>query len=252
MNNYGYIYIFYNEAFEKDSYKIGCTKNVKNRLGTFRTSYLKPCEVKFISKKVNNYKKFEQKCFDALKNYRMASNREFFKGDLNVFINIIESLYELDTLEQIKFPNILCIILNEVQENRSVNSNISSNTQEIQKSKEPSKIFSEDKLDEENGIYTCNRCGYTSNLKGNIVRHLRSGKCEPIIEDINCSIQLEKLTKRNLNEKTYGCNICNKQFNSRNNKNTHQRNCKKKYEMVKQNISHVKSNNIIELSKSFQ
>lgn len=87
--------------------------------------------------------------------------------------------------------------------------------------------------------YSCNRCGYISNIKGNLVRHLKSNTCKPFIKDVECSVQLRLLTQRHLNEKTYECKFCKKEFNNTGNKSVHQKRCKEKLEQAQKIINNI-------------
>ena len=93
--NGGYIYILFNEMFNfygTDVFKIGKAMDVGKRMNGYTTSYIKPVEIKFMSEKCINHSLAEQIIFDRLLNFRMKLNREFFKGDLSVFIQIIEDV----------------------------------------------------------------------------------------------------------------------------------------------------------------
>ena len=93
--NGGYIYILFNEMFNfygTDVFKIGKAMDVGKRMNGYTTSYIKPVEIKFMSEKCINHSLAEQIIFDRLLNFRMKLNRDFFKGDLSVFIQIIEDV----------------------------------------------------------------------------------------------------------------------------------------------------------------
>ena len=82
-DNSGCIYILYNEVYNyygDNVYKIGKTKDIYKRLSAYTTSYIKPCEIKFISLNCNDYSKAEMLIFNRLKKYRIINNREFFKS----------------------------------------------------------------------------------------------------------------------------------------------------------------------------
>ena len=83
----GYLYCMYNEMYEyygEHVYKLGETKEFKNRQCGYTTSYVKPLELKFISKKLRNKTVGEKILFYLLKNYRLVKNREFFKCELSI------------------------------------------------------------------------------------------------------------------------------------------------------------------------
>lgn len=89
---YGYIYCMWNEMYGKDSYKIGCAKNVQKRLKAYTTSYKTPVQLKYTSCRVPNYKTVEQKIFKRLQKYRSVSNREFFDCNISIIITEIDNI----------------------------------------------------------------------------------------------------------------------------------------------------------------
>lgn len=75
----------------------------------------------------------------------------------------------------------------------------------------------------------CKRCGYETNLKRNLLRHLqRKIKCEAKVEDINIDDYISEIRHKNVNADAVGCIYCNKKFNSPSNKYKHQKICKQK------------------------
>jgi hypothetical protein len=88
----GYIYVMHNEQFGKNVYKIGCSKNPNVRIKDFRTSYVNPPVLKYLSNKVDNKLETEKIVFEKLKDYRIKDNREFFNLELKEIINTIENL----------------------------------------------------------------------------------------------------------------------------------------------------------------
>ena len=94
-NNEGYIYIMFNEMFNyygPDTVKIGKSIDVAKRMNGYTTSYVKPTELKFISQLCKNYTMAENAIFKQLHNFRMARNREFFRGDISLFIDTIDTI----------------------------------------------------------------------------------------------------------------------------------------------------------------
>ena len=76
---------------------------------------------------------------------------------------------------------------------------------------------------------TCKRCGYTTNQKGHLIRHLNNKKqCSVLLQDIPCAELIDELGKK-YNEKTHDCEFCGKRFNSRSNKSHHKTICKKRH-----------------------
>lgn len=74
--------------------------------------------------------------------------------------------------------------------------------------------------------FICKRCGYSSEHKSNLKRHLlKKTLCEATNEDIAIDELLTDFDKK-YNEKTYDCELCGKKFNSRSNKSKHKESCK--------------------------
>ena len=93
--NSGYIYILYNEMFKfygDNVYKMGKTIDINKRLTGYTTSFIEPCEIKFLSSEVKNYSLAEQLIFKALKRYRIKNNREFFNVQLTQAIKAVEAI----------------------------------------------------------------------------------------------------------------------------------------------------------------
>ena len=91
----GYIYILYNEVYTyygENVFKIGKSNNIEQRLTGYTTSYIKPCEIKYLSTKCINYSLAESFIFELLNKYRIVHNREFFKVDKTEAVNIIEEV----------------------------------------------------------------------------------------------------------------------------------------------------------------
>jgi hypothetical protein len=105
----GYLYVFYNESFVKSYgegvYKLGRTKNLKNRISTYNTSFIKDSEYVLTSRLFKNSIKAENVLFFLLRKFRIRDKREFFKIELdelkkyfirvnNFSDNIIEYIYK--------------------------------------------------------------------------------------------------------------------------------------------------------------
>lgn len=97
--------------------------------------------------------------------------------------------------------------------------------------------------------YICKRCGYKTNQKGNLIRHLESKKsCKVTIENISIEDYLKELKMRDYNDKTYECEFCSKIFNSKSSMYRHKGICKKKkptlenqVELLQKEIEHLKN-----------
>lgn len=74
-------------------YKICKSKNIEARVKQFQNSTVLLDSAKLLyCKEFEDYTKAERDIHNLLKEYRCKENREFFKGDLQYFINIIDSL----------------------------------------------------------------------------------------------------------------------------------------------------------------
>ncbi len=78
--------------FDQDVYKVGCSKNPHQRLKGYSTSYQKPSEFKYVSKRFPNKMEVEKILFKLLENHRMEKNREFFKINIDDLIKTITDL----------------------------------------------------------------------------------------------------------------------------------------------------------------
>ena len=75
-------------------FKLGKSKDVIARLKGYITSYVKPVELKFVSKLCKDCARAEKTIFTRLDNYRIVNNREFFKIDKDVAIDVIEQVID--------------------------------------------------------------------------------------------------------------------------------------------------------------
>ena len=78
----GWLYCLYNECFKaygSSVYKLGRTKNLKQRLSQYTTSYIQPSHFVCVSsRKFRDSRKAETVLFFVLRIYRVVENREFF------------------------------------------------------------------------------------------------------------------------------------------------------------------------------
>jgi hypothetical protein len=91
----GYIYVLYNEMFDlygTDVFKVGKTKDLAKRLSSYRTCYIKQVEIKFLSDLCIDHHLCEKIIFDRLQKYRLVSNREFFKINIEKLVKQIEEV----------------------------------------------------------------------------------------------------------------------------------------------------------------
>jgi hypothetical protein len=80
-------------------------------------------------------------------------------------------------------------------------------------------------------FYTCERCGYQTKYKPNLVKHLkRANICAATTEerDIPAATLLDKLVCKSYNEVTYDCIHCKRKFNNRSSMYRHLKTCKVK------------------------
>lgn len=80
----GYIYCLYNECYSyisENMYKIGQTKNIKERLGNYNSIFIDKCENKYIIE-VNDKELGEKIIFIKLEKYRIMETRELFICDI--------------------------------------------------------------------------------------------------------------------------------------------------------------------------
>ena len=75
--------------------------------------------------------------------------------------------------------------------------------------------------------YLCKRCGYKTEYKHCLIRHLKKNiACPATMQDINRETLLSEYDRK-LKEITYGCQHCSRSFNSRSNKSRHETSCNK-------------------------
>jgi hypothetical protein len=77
--------------------------------------------------------------------------------------------------------------------------------------------------------YKCKRCGYQTNVKYNLIAHLkRKLQCHAVLEDIPCNILLHDLAldKKDKSDKPYTCIHCGKTYSHSSTKYAHMRVCK--------------------------
>jgi hypothetical protein len=73
-------------------------------------------------------------------------------------------------------------------------------------------------------IYKCERCGFSTQRKGNLKNHLtRKFLCEPTLENVSISFLLKKLEKEI--EKKHFCNKCEKAFSHQPGLSRHRQTC---------------------------
>jgi hypothetical protein len=105
----GYIYILYNNMFDhfgNNVYKVGETIDINNRIKGYTTCYIDPVEIKYLSKQLTNKSLAEAMVFNKLSKYRINSNREFFKCEVDIIISVINNIEtQFDTLDNIDYDD---------------------------------------------------------------------------------------------------------------------------------------------------
>jgi len=100
----GYVYVLYNPIYVTygEIYKIGQAKDLNKRIKMYTTSYPEDSEVKY-SIKHKYYKEIERIVHLYLKEYRMISNREFFKCSLDLIKETLDKVkeYTLDDISTV-------------------------------------------------------------------------------------------------------------------------------------------------------
>ena len=95
MDKPGYLYILKNPSFEEHVYKLGLTKNPKQRLRSYVTCYVDKSDYMYVSCLFHDCSKAEQTLFYLLRAYRMRDKREFFKLPLEDIKQQIQKLEKL-------------------------------------------------------------------------------------------------------------------------------------------------------------
>ena len=103
MDKPGYLYILKNPAYEEHVYKLGMTKNPKQRLRSYVTCYVDKSDFMYVSSLFHDCYKAEQVLFHLLRAYRLRDKREFFKVPLDVVTAHIQRLERLSMDELNEF-----------------------------------------------------------------------------------------------------------------------------------------------------
>ena len=176
--NKGFIYCYSNEMFKyygNDVYKIGKATNIKIRMSSYVTSYIKPCILNIASEECNYNNLAEIIIFHDLRNKRITDNREFFNCDIKIIktsiTNTIEQLNnyyinnkDINTIKEllVNIPLLLLTILHN-QINISKLYNIFNNLTKI------NNIIDNlcNQKNEENFNKILNKCIYKININEN-------------------------------------------------------------------------------------
>jgi hypothetical protein len=75
-------------------------------------------------------------------------------------------------------------------------------------------------------LHKCDRCGYETDRKGNLITHLQKKNiCLPLLNNIERSILIEKLTSKEYKETAVQCEKCDKKFNNKSSMYRHLKIC---------------------------
>lgn len=78
-------------------------------------------------------------------------------------------------------------------------------------------------------MFKCERCGYSSDHKHNLIRHLKGKKeCKPLLSNKSIDDLIHQASLKEFNENTFDCEYCYKKFNSRSSMYRHVKMCKMK------------------------
>jgi len=86
-------------------------------------------------------------------------------------------------------------------------------------------------------MYCCKRCHYTTDIKTNILSHLkRKNQCNVLFDDIDRSILIDELTQKDTNDTPFECEYCSKKFSYQSGKSRHKKSCKENPNNVEDSI----------------
>ena len=85
----GYVYVLDHESYQTDTYKIGETVDIDQRLVAYNTCFETPPTIKYITKQLYDCKLAEKIVFNQLTKYRLPSHREKFNHKLDKIITVI-------------------------------------------------------------------------------------------------------------------------------------------------------------------
>ena len=93
-NNYGIIYVLQTDKDIENLYKIGKTKNFKNRIKTHNSSHIDNVLIKFIYE-TNNIDQVEKCLINILKDKQYRKRKEFYQIDLYLLKELIDDCQTL-------------------------------------------------------------------------------------------------------------------------------------------------------------
>lgn len=78
-------------------------------------------------------------------------------------------------------------------------------------------------------VFTCDRCGYTTHSRQNLLTHLkRKNQCCSVYSNVTVDTLISKYTKVNKSTPSFACSYCSKPFSYRQSKHLHEKTCKYK------------------------
>lgn len=81
-------------------------------------------------------------------------------------------------------------------------------------------------------VYSCERCGYTTDHKKHMIQHLqRKNTCNALLSSVDQLSLLEDILNANTISTCNACNFCGKEFASRQGKSRHHKICKQRPEL---------------------
>ena len=99
----GYLYVLHNECYKyygKDFFKLGRTKDPKQRMNGYRTPFVDKSEFLYVStERFDNSIAAEHILFSILKSYRIHPKREFFNCSVQLAIDTIKTIELLPSEE---------------------------------------------------------------------------------------------------------------------------------------------------------
>ena len=220
----GYIYVLYHPSFGTNTYKIGRTVNLKQRLSQYNTGNPTPYSYKY-SKFVGNLKnsiEIEKHIHSSLKQYRL-SLKEFFVVNLDFIIKTIENI---------------CNIYNiDVEENIFINNSIESvDTDHIETSET---IIQEINSSNSRNKHQCQFCNVIFSRIDGVSRHLNQDRCKARYDKV--LFYERKIGIKRKDTPSLTCNFCLYEFTTPQAYSRHKnKGCKPKteyLELLKSNLN---------------
>ena len=93
--SYGYLYCIDHYTYKIDGtnvYKLGQASNIKKRISSYATYYIKPVELKYASDRIKFYQFAELVLFKKLADCRISPNREFFDCEFDTIKKHIDDI----------------------------------------------------------------------------------------------------------------------------------------------------------------